>query len=92
MGNDLYWKITPKPVDEKLHGLSCNSWHILSEILNKDDSDMNGLEFSRDDLSFLRTVLRACRATSDNEFFIEELNDMINAIEKHDSITFTIRG
>lgn len=92
MGNDLHWMITPKPVEEQLHGLSYSTWHFLAKLWNKEDkNDLGGIELNHSDLRQLDTIKATAKA-SNNKELAEDMNDLIKAIGKYDSITLSIRG
>lgn len=92
MGNDLYWKQTPKPVEEQLHGLSLHTWHMLTEIFKKDDfNDLQGFEFDKSDLERLSLMRDTAIACGEQEF-ADDITGMIGGIKKYDSITLVVSG
>lgn len=100
MGNDLYWKITPKKKKEKLHLISYGTWHHLPLIWNKikDDEyfvkepdDLSGLKLTKKELPGLRKRYQNAFNLG-NKTLAEDLDELIKAIEKYDSITLVISG
>jgi hypothetical protein len=92
MGNDLYWKKTPKPTQEETHGISYATWGRLSTIWDKDMNDMSGIELDKTDIPELRMIQRTASAIGGESEFETEINEIIEGIKKFDSITFIIRG
>jgi hypothetical protein len=92
MGNDLYWKQTPKPVEEEHHGLSMATWGRLATIWQKEMEDMSGIEITRDDLKELEVIHNTAIAIGGEAEFTSEIHDLIEGVRKYDSITLVILG
>ena len=91
MGNDLYWKQTPKPKEEKLGGLHYSTWHNLKEIWGYEEiDDLDGVVLTEDDIKDLR-IIRATAKLCGNAELQADMQELIDAIEKLESITFVIR-
>ena len=93
MGMDLYWKITPKPLEEEFFSFEDNFFCNLWGVDWGDREELNGKELTRGDLPELRlaiSVLKALRMPT-NKDIIDNIQKMIWAIEKHDSITIVAR-
>lgn len=92
MGNDLYWKKTPKKEEEEYKCISYTTWHFLSKLYNQEEKeDLSGLELGRDSLEKLKIVLFTAKECSDDEL-ASDINGMILGIEKYGSITLAVRG
>jgi len=95
MGNDLYWKITPKPVEEETNGLYLSTWYFLQQLYGFEERDyLNGLKLTKDDLPKLEVALiTADQSSSENmKELYSDLAELINAIQKYNSITLEIHG
>jgi hypothetical protein len=92
MGNDLYWKPTPKPESEELQGLYMDTWYRLAEIFGRECDDLNGWELDKTDLDRLNLIWKTIKAMGTAGGFETDLHELINAINKYDSITLVVRG
>lgn len=92
MGNDLYWKQTPKEPEEENNGLHYSTWHFLAELWNKEDrNDLAETVLTKKDIAELKTILITAKA-SNNKELAEDMQELIDAITKLDSVTLIIRG
>lgn len=92
MGNTLYWKITPKKTEEEYSGLYFSSWNFLSELWNKEyKEDLADTILTKENIPQLKTILITAK-TSNNDELSEDISELIDAINKFDSITLIIKG
>jgi hypothetical protein len=92
MGNDLYWKKTPKPEKETYNSLSYSTWHFLQKLWDKKElEDLNGVELDHKNVDQLLTI-RITALECGNEDLGNNITSLINAIEKYESITLYIKG
>lgn len=92
MGNDLYWKITPKPVEEEYNGLHMSTWYFLAEYMGAEEKEnLDELVFDSSRLSHL-CIMKLTAETCRHPQLIEDLTELIEAIKKYGSITLNVRG
>lgn len=91
MGKDLYYMQTPKPVEETYHDLEYSTWHFLTDLWNQQDRmDLDGRVLDKSDIPPLKIVLTTAKS-SNNEKLADDMEELINAINKMESITLVIR-
>lgn len=92
MGKDLYYKKTPTPSEEEFSGLHMTTWNLLSDIFKKEDrEDLADKVLTRKDLDTLNAVFLTAKA-SNNKSLMEDMGELMVAINKHESITLFIQG
>lgn len=92
MGTDLYWKQTPKEPEEGYNSLYFSTWHFLAELWNKEErEDLDGIKLTTNDLKELKTILLTAKQSNNNDL-AEDIQELINAINKFESITLFIRS
>jgi hypothetical protein len=91
MGNDLYWKKTPKEPEEIYSGLSYTTWHFLAELWNKDIADLSGMELKKSNIEQLKTIAFTAKESGNREL-MQDMQELVKAIIEHDSITLEVRG
>jgi hypothetical protein len=93
MGNDLYWKQTPKePEEHQYNGLSYSTWHFLAELWNEEDkNDLSGKTLTMKDIPQIEVILATAKF-SNNQDLVEDMLDLIAGIMKWKSITLFVEG
>ncbi len=91
MGADLYWKQTPKPIEEEYNGLSMSTWQLLAKLCElTDDNDLSGHILTKNSLMRLKAAYETSKYST-NVDLKGDLYELIQAIDKYDSITLEVR-
>jgi methyltransferase-like protein len=90
MGNDLYWKVTPKEPEEELNGVYYNTWYFLQELFGYEEKeDIAGRVLNKSNIPRLKNM---AAQNPTNDTLCEDVEELVAAIEKYNSITLVIRG
>ena len=94
MGEDLYWCITPPELPEpETNGLSDSFRYLLKKHWNCEyQNELSGRKLTKKDLPELKSMLSISSwiDSEDKDGIVDDLREVIAAIEKHDSITLFI--
>ena len=90
MGKDLYYMQTPKLEEEKYYDLEYSTWHFLANLWNIEVMDVNGRILDKSDEPPLKIVMATAKSCN-NERLAKDIEELINAINKMESITLVIR-
>lgn len=96
MGKDLFWKVTPKPIEETTHELSYSTMHYLRKLFNQEEEDntdyLHGYELTAYHSSLMSDALPNLSKTSTAEIQIrEDFLVLIEAIAQVESITLVVK-
>lgn len=91
MGNDLYYKKTPKKEEPKTHLLELSTWHLLADLFCIDKEDIDGTILDKRIIPQLKTAAITAEGCG-NMKIANDMHHLVYALKKMKSITLIIRG